>query len=147
VILRRASLADAAAIAALHRLSMRTAMPWLADIHTPAEDLAFFSGEVLPVQTVWLAEEGGAVVGYAATFDGWLNQLYVHPDHHGAGIGSALLEVVRSASVALSLWAFQRNSQARAFYEAKGFRLVRLTDGADNEEGEPDALYQWRRAD
>jgi hypothetical protein len=38
---------------------------------------------------------------------------------------------------------FQRNEDARRFYERRGFRLVRLTDGADNMEREPDALYAW----
>jgi hypothetical protein len=33
---------------------------------------------------------------------------------------------------------------ARSFYERRGLRLVELTDGAGNEEREPDALYEWR---
>ena len=47
----------------------------------------------------------------------------------------------------MRLWTFQRNQRARRFYERRGFRLVLLTDGADNEEKEPDALYEWRRPD
>ena len=43
----------------------------------------------------------------------------------------------------LELWVFQKNDGARRFYERHGFRLVRLTDGADNMEREPDALYAW----
>jgi hypothetical protein len=43
----------------------------------------------------------------------------------------------------LQLWTFQRNLRARGFYEARGFALVRQTDGSDNEEKEPDALYLW----
>ena len=31
------------------------------------------------------------------------------------------------------------------FYEARGFALVRETDGSGNEEREPDALYLWTR--
>jgi hypothetical protein len=46
----------------------------------------------------------------------------------------------------LSLWTFQRNQQARHFYESKGFVPVKETDGADNEEHEPDALYTWPAA-
>ncbi len=41
------------------------------------------------------------------------------------------------------LWTFQQNLRARAFYEARGFVLVQLTDGSDNEEKTPDALYAW----
>jgi hypothetical protein len=43
----------------------------------------------------------------------------------------------------LQLWTFQRNSRARGFYEARGFNLIERTDGARNEEREPDALYLW----
>jgi hypothetical protein len=43
------------------------------------------------------------------------------------------------------LWTFQRNAQARRFYEARGFVLIQETDGARNEEKEPDALYLWTR--
>ena len=40
---------------------------------------------------------------------------------------------------------YPRNAQARRFYEARGFALVKETDGAANEEKEPDALYLWKR--
>jgi hypothetical protein len=43
------------------------------------------------------------------------------------------------------LWTFQQNDGARRFYERHGLRLIRLTDGEDNEEKTPDALYAWRR--
>ena len=38
-----------------------------------------------------------------------------------------------------TLWVFQRNTGARRFYERRGLRLVELTDGAGNDEREPDA--------
>ena len=43
----------------------------------------------------------------------------------------------------LQLWVFQKNTGAIRFYERHGFRLVKLTDGAENMEREPDALYAW----
>jgi hypothetical protein len=47
---------------------------------------------------------------------------------------------MRSAFDRLQFWTFQRNVQARRFYEARGFALIQQTDGAQNEEKEPDAL-------
>ncbi len=41
------------------------------------------------------------------------------------------------------LWVFQTNTGAIRFYERHGFELVKLTDGAENMEREPDALYRW----
>jgi len=46
---------------------------------------------------------------------------------------------------AAALIQFQRNARARRFYEARGFRLIEETDGARNEEREPDARYLWAR--
>ena len=38
-----------------------------------------------------LVSRDGAPVGYAALHNGWLDQLYIHPDHHRRGIGTTLL--------------------------------------------------------
>ena len=46
----------------------------------------------------------------------------------------------------MELWCFQANPPARHFYEARGFRAIRFTDGADNEEKTPDVRYRWERA-
>jgi GNAT superfamily N-acetyltransferase len=144
VILRRAGLDDAPALARLHRLTLRVSLPFLPELHTPAEDLGFLTHEVLAKHEVWLTEEGGVIVGYIAFSPGWIDHLYVHPDHQGRGIGPRLLGKALEDSAERRLWTFQKNLRARAFYEARGFVLERLTDGGDNEEKEPDALYLWR---
>lgn len=137
--LRRAVIADAPAIARVFRLAA-----WV-HVHTPEEDLGFFSGTMLPNQTVWVIEDPhGAVIAYAAGVEGWLNHLFVHPDAQGQGHGSRLLEVFRQGET-LQLWTFQGNVKARAFYEWKGFTAVELTDGEGNDEKLPDVRYEWRR--
>jgi putative acetyltransferase len=143
--LRRAVIEDMAAVAVLLRLTMKTSLPYLPDLHTPEDDLWFFSDVQFPKGEIWVAEADGVIIGFAARSPGWLDHLYVHPDHHGGGVGHALLEQARADVSGLQLWAFQRNSRARAFYEAHGFVLERLTDGSGNEEREPDALYVWTR--
>ena len=58
-------------------------------------------------------------------------------------MGSALLEKAKELRPdELYLWVFQKNP-ARRLYERSGFELVKLTDGAENMEREPDALYRW----
>ena len=143
--IRRAVLADMPAVAVLHRHTMKTSLPFLPDLHTPAEDLVFFRDHMFPANEVWVADQDGALIGYAARGDGWLNQLYVHPDHQGRGVGDALLAQAMAGVDALQLWAFQQNTRARRFYEKRGFTLAELTDGAGNEEKTPDARYEWRR--
>jgi len=69
----------------------------------------------------------------------------VLPAAQGRGVGTELLDVAKRASDQLELWTFERNAPARRFYEARGFALVEQTDGARNEEREPDARYLWTR--
>jgi putative acetyltransferase len=141
---RRAGPADAPAIAELFRRVRAAKLPYLPVLHTPAEDVAFFGGHVMETCTVLVAEAGG-IVGFIAYREGWIDHLYVDAAFHGKGIGSALLRKAQESEPALSLWAFQRNGEARRFYERKGFRVVRETDGRDNEEREPDMLLAWTR--
>jgi GNAT superfamily N-acetyltransferase len=147
--IRPADPCDADAIAAVHRASMREAMPWLPDLHTPEEDRAWVAQSVLPHQQVWVAETAGRIVGVAAMdTEAMLTQLYILPGHQGAGIGSALLETAKAARPdGFSLYTFQRNTRARQFYEKRGFVPVVFGDGSGNEEGEPDVLYRWTPSD
>ncbi len=131
-------------IAALFAAARESAMPWLAVLHSDAETTRFF-GDACRKQEVWVAEADGRVVGFAAIGDGMLDHLYVHPEHQGRGVGSALFRrATESCPRGFRFWVFQRNEVARAFYERRGAHAVELTDGAANEEREPDALYEWR---
>jgi GNAT superfamily N-acetyltransferase len=76
--------------------------------------------------------------------DGWVDQLYVDPDHLGKGIGSRLLSVAKERSPeGLQLWTFATNHRARKFCEQHGFVITDRTDGSRNEEKVPDILYRW----
>jgi ribosomal protein S18 acetylase RimI-like enzyme len=59
------------------------------------------------------------------------------------GLGSSLLHLAKKGRRRLDLWVFQRNEQARRFYEHRGFRFVELTDGSANAERMPDVRYRW----
>jgi GNAT superfamily N-acetyltransferase len=144
--LRRAEPADADAIATVHRVSMRTAMPWLPDLHTEEETRAWVREVLLPRQEVWVAEVDGRIVGMAALGEEMLQQLYIHPDYQARRIGDALFTVATERYPGgFTFYAFQRNARARAFYEARGCVAVAFGDGSGNEEGEPDVLYAWRK--
>ncbi|WP_244564646.1 GNAT family N-acetyltransferase [Rhizobium sullae] len=133
---------DRAAI--ILRTSFDERLPWLAGRHTPAEDRAYFREHVFSECEVWGAV-GDEVVGFIAFRADWIDLLYVLPDLQGMGAGDVLLQVAKGAASSLQLWTFQKNTLARRFYEKRGFVLVNETDGSDNEEREPDALYRWSR--
>ena len=144
MILRLARPEDAAAIAVVHRLAMRISLPFLPELHTAEEDLAFVRDRLSATNTVWVAEVEGEVAGYIAFHEGWIDHLFIHPDHQGAGLGPALLDKALEDGGERKLWTFQKNARARAFYEARGFVVEMFTDGAGNEEKEPDVLYVRR---
>lgn len=141
--MRRATAADAPEIAQLFRQTRRSCMPWLPVLHTPASELAFFRDRVLPEREVWCSGDD-RINGFIAFGGGWVDHLYIHPDWHGSGFGSALLGIAQQAYPSLQLWVFQRNTAAIGFYRARGFWLAERTDGARNEEREPDARFEWR---
>jgi putative acetyltransferase len=141
--LRRAALSDMGAVARLHRQVRKICLPYLPDLHSPEEDLAYFYEQVFPRSTIWLGETEDELAGFAAVREDWLDHLYVAPTWHGLGLGSTLLDIAKDGRSRLDLWVFQRNEQARRFYERRGFRLMELTDGSANEERMPDVRYRW----
>ena len=143
--IRQLELADMDAAARVHRKSFDHVLPWLTGLHTPEEDRWFYRERMFTTCALWGAFDRDAMTGVIAFHDDWIEQLYVLPEAQGRGAGTELLDVAKRASERLQLWTFQRNVQARSFYQARGFVLVEQTDGAGNEEKEPDARYLWTR--
>ena len=121
-------------------------LTFLPKLHTDTETRDWIRAEMAPGHEVWVAEEEGEIVGFAALSGDLLGHLYVHPDAQNRGVGTALLGLVKAERPSgFRLWTFQRNQGARRFYERNGLDVVELTDGSGNEEKEPDALYEWRK--
>src|SRR5687767_9641095 len=96
---------DAAALARIHVIARASAMPWLAKVHTDEETEAWMAAKVIPLQRVRVASVAGLPVGLCAFAVDWLEQLYIHPDHQNAGIGSLLFnDVCRAAPGPFRFW-------------------------------------------
>ena len=112
-------------------------------VHPPGDVRRYVADVLLPTHECWLAETDGVAVGLLALDGADLHWLWVVPEAQGHGVGSALLEHAKLRRPdGLALWVFQTNTPAIGFYERRGFRRVRATDG-DNEEGAPDFRYVW----
>ncbi|EJC81331.1 acetyltransferase [Rhizobium leguminosarum bv. trifolii WSM2297] len=133
------------AAARIRRVALWQRLPWLPDLHRPHEDEQYWRMHLLPNCTILGAAVANRLVGVIAYGDAWIEQLYVLPDFQGNGIGSLLLGHAKEEMDEIRLWTFLRNTGARAFYERHGFSAEEETDGADNEEKEPDIRYHWRR--
>jgi len=116
-------------------------------LHTAAEYHSFIANVILRDCEVTVAEDKSGIVSFLARRGEEVRLLYTRPDHIGHGAGTQLVEAAKKSGVeALELWCFQANHRARRFYEARCFRPIRFTDGADNEEKTPDIRYRWERA-
>src|SRR5262245_15225709 len=114
-------------------------MPWLPVLHGREETVAFFRDVVFARAEVGIeVVTGDELVGFIAFSDGEVEHLYVAPNRQRQGTGTRRLNLVQARGEPLELWVFRRNGPARAFYLRHGFQPVRETDGAHNEEREPD---------
>ncbi|MBN3778217.1 GNAT family N-acetyltransferase [Burkholderia sp. Ac-20345] len=146
LILRRAIAADAAEVAEVYLQSRNTLASYAPLAHAESAVRDWVANILVPSGNVTVAVNDQRIVGMAAhvVTDGvaWLDQLYVCPEFKRRGIGSSLLESVKSQTVGrLQLYTFQMNRDAAAFYERHGFVAIAYSDGSRNEEGCPDVLY------
>lgn len=138
VILRTATLSDAAAVAQVHHttwvstygailppefwatatLERRTATweRWLSNGAAPV--VADADGEVVGIAMAGEAVEQEDVLPVR---DRQLYLLYVLAAYHGAGVGQALLDAVVPPGTPAQLWVAEDNPRARRFYERNGF--------------------------
>ena len=143
--LRQATPADAEAIAQVYYASVRllTFLPMLHDIDSYRW---YVANVMLKESAVTIAEDDTGIVAFLGRRGEEMGHLYTRPDRIGRGAGTQLIEAAKASGVVvLELWCFQANLRARRFYEARGFRAVRFTDGANNEERTPDVRYRWER--
>jgi GNAT superfamily N-acetyltransferase len=116
--------------------------------YVPDEAAVPIAARIREHEEVWVAEEDGRLLGFLGIEHSTnlgapvIEKLYVEPAEQNRGVGTALLaKAIELRPDELYLWVFQKNP-ARRLYERHGFELVKLTDGAENMEREPDALYR-----
>lgn len=112
------------------------------EIHNTESHL-YFLNHILPEQNqIDLAVIEDTVVGMIAYNEREINQLYIHIEYQGLGIGQTLLEKAKKQSIGrLTLYTFEVNQNAQRFYEKNGFKIIGR--GHENEENLPDIQYEW----
>lgn len=119
-------------------------MAWMPRLYTGAETIGF-AGTMIDRNWVQVAEDEGAIQGFIARDSSFVHALYVAQSARWGGVGSMLVKAAQRKVDRLELWTFQANGPAQVFYGAHGFREVRRTDGAGNDEGLPDIEMVWDR--
>ena len=141
--LRSGTEADGPMIADVFGAARAASMPFVPVLYSIEEERNFFSRQ-LAAHSSLIAMREKRCAAFVIFRNGWIDHLYVHPDWHRQGLGTALLDELKTRQPeGLQLWTFQANEGARAFYERNGFTCVEVTDGSGNEERLPDQRYRW----
>lgn len=145
--IRPAQPTDAGAVGAILSQFI-TQTDWMPRLYSAAQELAF-AGTMIDRGWVSVAEpdgHGAGISGFLAMDAGYIHALYVSAEQRGQGVGRSLLEHAQSRVARLELHTFQCNTAAQRFYGRAGFREAGRGDGSANDEGLPDILLVWERA-
>jgi GNAT superfamily N-acetyltransferase len=134
---------DKAVIADILRNATRAAYRFMAWPHTDKDFDDFVEASMARWDRVRVAcQDDDSVVAFMCLEGKLIDQLFVAPDHQRHGIGGSLIDDAKTLCPrGLSIFTFQANKPARAFYEKHGFRPVAF--GISEQEGEPDVTYVW----
>ncbi len=104
--------------------------------------------------TLLVADDGGDIVGIGLISVGSVSEvdaLYVAPDRHGEGIGSALIGALAAAAsqhcTTVELSVLAANGPARRFYERIGGELVESSTFDEDGTALPTVVYRWSIGD
>lgn len=117
--------------------------PWMPMLHTQASMAHFWHGR-LTQASGWIAQRDGQIAGFCVRDKTFITALHITHSARNAGVGMGLLDLARENCDEVSLWVFEANTRARAFYRRAGFTEAHRTNG-DNEEGLPDIRLDWRQ--
>ncbi len=143
--LRPAVDGDRSAIAALWHAS--ASLPGVGPALMPTQDemLERVALELAGGWDVTVAVDGGRLIGFVALKpqESVLDQLFVHPDSLGLGVGRALLaHAVEVMPDGFTLFTRSANGKAMHFYEREG--LVHIGDGLHPKTSDPITHYGWK---
>lgn len=93
------------------------------------DDIATFRplviDEAFPaVKLACVRDESSAPIGFVGTLDRKVEMLFVHPAHHGKGIGKELMKYAIERESAVAVDVNEQNPGALAFYQRLGFEVV-----------------------
>ena len=95
-------------------LAALAGMTYLHVPYTEDETRTFIRDVLLPLNEVWVAEDGGRLIGFVGLHEDVVSHLWVHPDDQNRGAGTALVALAKDRRPGgLRLQVFQQNTRAR----------------------------------
>ena len=113
-----------------YRETIEKQFGWDEEIQDNFANQAFDAGGV---KVITLAGKKVGVVGWEEYNDYmWLKEFFLLPEFQGRGIGSEIIQRVKSKAKELSkplrLQPLKENVRAKSLYEKHGFKVIELTD-------------------
>ncbi|MDQ2622586.1 MAG: acetyltransferase [Actinomycetota bacterium] len=103
------------------------------------------ASEFLPAVELWVGvDEDDGPVGFIGLGGSHVEMLFVDVDHHGGGVGTALIEFAAERHPGLTVDVNEQNPSAVAFYESCGF--VRTGRSPVDADGRPFPLIHLHRS-
>lgn len=109
----------------VHTVNARDYTPAQLDAWTGPEPDRTRWARTLQQHTSLVAVENGWILGFGdIDATGYLDRLYVHKDHQGQGVATALCDALEAA-VDAPVLTTHASVTARPFFEARGYTVVR----------------------
>ena len=118
--------------------------PWLGPLNEFESVVEWWTGCLHHVDTSWVCEENGRIVGFCVRQDDNLTCLYVSRDARGRGIGKHLLDMAKVDREWIAVWAYERNPRARKFYRREG--CVEISREIEEGTGLVDVEHRWTKS-
>ncbi len=123
--LRPLAAADLDGISAVHWRACRSAYRFMNWSYTEDEVRRWYAAKMTEWDWARVVTVDGAIAAFLAAIGAHVDQVFVDPDHQGAGLGRLLLETMLARPLRpVTLHVHAENHSARGFYERFGFRPV-----------------------
>lgn len=118
--------------------------PWLGPLNDFENVVEWWTDCLRHVDTSWVCEEYGKVVGFCVRQDDNITGLYVSCDTRTRGIGKHLLGMAKVDRDWITVWAYEQNPRARKFYRREG--CVEISRELEEATGLVDVEHRWTKA-
>ena len=96
----------------------------------------------LPSSKTWILEDDNNAVGFVSMVDNHIAALFIASVNQSKGLGTQLIQFLKTEYTFLTLNVYALNQQAVHFYKKHGFHLVE--EMLDKNTGEKDLLMEWK---
>ena len=141
--IRRSRPEDGVRAVAIWRAAVDATHHFLTPEHRVEIDLLV--QDFLPRADLWLAVDADdRAIGFMIAGDGHMDALFVDAEHHGQGVGRALVAQALAENPSLTTDVNEQNPGALAFYRRLGFEVTGRSETDDH--GRPYPLLHLRHS-